>query len=89
MNTAEQIEFLARQGTDRLGVLSREFTAAQDRLAGDLTAHRQQRHDADAHLRDELAAQADAVDSATPRIMLPADQAQASPHHPEHGKHHR
>lgn len=81
MNLADQIEAVARDTIDRVAAASREFSAEQMRLGHEFdelsVATR-----TDRRMRADLETAADAADSATPRIMLPADMAGASPHLP-------
>ncbi|WLP91621.1 hypothetical protein [Gordonia sp. NB41Y] len=86
MNTADQIEQIARATTTRLAEASREFSAVQRRLSGVADQHRQATADATARLRADLEVAADACDSPTPRILLPADVAEASPHRGRHSE---
>lgn len=80
MNPADQIEAVARATTAAVAAASREFTATQRRLSGQLDADRAARRNDVEQLRADLESAADAADNATPRILLPADVAEASPH---------
>lgn len=80
MKLADQIEEIARQATARIVDASHRYSATQDRLAGELEHHQVEHADPDDRLRVRLEAQAEIADTATPRIMLPADRAEASPH---------
>ena len=81
MNSADQIESIARATTDRLAAISRTFSAKQQQLIEEQTRERASRPDDDTKIREELRLAADLAEVSTPRIMLPADMAQASPHH--------
>lgn len=81
MKAADQIELVARQATGELAAISRAFTATQRQLAGDLATHRGMHDDAEVRLRADLTLAAEMSEVSTPQIMLPADMAQASPHH--------
>lgn len=80
MNAADQIESLTRQTVGRLTAASRAFSEIQQQVAADLDDHRRARQGEVQQLRADLESAADARDSATPRILLPADVADASPH---------
>ncbi|MGW5522628.1 hypothetical protein [Gordonia sp. NPDC003950] len=80
MNAAEQIEMIARRTVATVTAESRRFSEATLRLATELGEHQQIRRNEVADLRTELQAAADACDTATPRILLPADMSEASPH---------
>ncbi|MGV9858183.1 hypothetical protein ACWDTD_05985 [Gordonia sp. NPDC003425] len=83
MNLADQIEGITRDATDRVAAASRAFSLAQAELTERASTERRDASAA-ARLRAELLDDADAADAATPRIMLPADVAEASPHrHPD------
>ncbi|MFT4127173.1 MAG: hypothetical protein QM662_13225 [Gordonia sp. (in: high G+C Gram-positive bacteria)] len=79
MKAADQIESLARETTTALAAASREFTATLRRLAAEVDDHCRT-HDEVAGLRADLESAAAAADHPTPRILLPADLADASPH---------
>ncbi|GAA1481701.1 hypothetical protein GCM10009624_21410 [Gordonia sinesedis] len=81
MNLADQIDAVARSTIDQLAAASRAFSAEQLRLGREFD-ERAATGRTDRQLRADLETAADAADSATPRIMLPADMAGASPHLP-------
>ncbi|MGC4934186.1 hypothetical protein ACLQ3C_10935 [Gordonia sp. DT30] len=80
MNAAEQIEHLARGTVGRLTMASRAYSALQQGLMADLDDHHRTHRTEVQQLRTDLETAADACDNATPRILLPADVAEASPH---------
>lgn len=88
MNAADQIEMLTGRTVGALTRASREFTGLQRALTdeldrhrrGHLDEHRRGHGDDTARLRRSLTDAADACDNVTPRIMLPADMSEASPH---------
>ncbi|MGW0037111.1 hypothetical protein [Gordonia sp. NPDC003376] len=86
MNAADQIEQIARAAITGLATASREFSAVQRRLSEVADHHRQATADVTAQLRADLETVADACDSPTPRILLPADVAEASPHRGRHSE---
>ncbi|AZG44956.1 hypothetical protein [Gordonia insulae] len=78
MNLADQIEAIARRATAQVIAASHTYSDVQRRLAAELAEHRHST-DPDVRLREKLRQEADVAD-APPRIMLPADVAEASPH---------
>ncbi|MAU83537.1 hypothetical protein VX037_10430 [Gordonia sp. Z-3] len=82
MNLADQIEAIARRATARVVAASNEFSATQRRLVAACAEHRAATATADERLRGELHRESEVAETAIPRILLPADQAAASPHTP-------
>ncbi|MEE3848897.1 hypothetical protein VZC37_01030 [Gordonia sp. LSe1-13] len=82
MNLADQIEAIARRATARVVAASNDFSTAQRGLAAEVAEHRASVATPDQRMRDQLRRDADVADCATPRILLPADMAEASPHTP-------
>ncbi|MGC4962248.1 hypothetical protein ACPXCG_01070 [Gordonia sp. DT218] len=80
MNLADQIEAVARRATAEVVAASHAYAATQRRLASDLADFRSASAAPDQRLREKLQTDADIADTATPRILLPADVAEASPH---------
>lgn len=82
MNPADQIDAVARAVTDRIAQASHVFTVEQDRLRRDLNVADGPgcAESSDRRLRETLQDAADAADTVTPRVLLPADRAGASPH---------
>ncbi len=80
MNAAEQIEHLTRSTIGSLTAASREFSETQQVLVARLDDHLLAHRTEVSQLRTDLQTAADAADNATPRILLPADIAEASPH---------
>ncbi|MFW0796129.1 hypothetical protein AAFP30_20115 [Gordonia sp. CPCC 205515] len=85
MNLADQIEAIARAATTQVVDASNEFSTTQRRLAQELAEHQAGERPADQpddldDLRSRLDDEADRADSVTPRILLPADMAEGSPH---------
>lgn len=81
MSLADQIDAIARGATESIVVASREFTATQAGLATALAEHRRRSGTQTARMREQLVDDADEAD-ALPRVLLPADLAEASPHSP-------
>ncbi|MFT4044080.1 MAG: hypothetical protein QM673_13050 [Gordonia sp. (in: high G+C Gram-positive bacteria)] len=82
MNLADQIEAISRAATERVVGAARDFSAAQARLGAQLADHRRAAATSADQLRAELLDDAQVGGNRTPRIMLPADIAEASPHRP-------
>ena len=80
MNLADQIEAISRDATREVVGASRMYSATQRRLAAEFAEHTEATQSAQLRLRRQLEIDADIADVATPRIMLPADVAEASPH---------
>ncbi|GAC70513.1 hypothetical protein [Gordonia soli] len=80
MNLADQIEAVSRRATDTIVAASTEFSTTQNRLAAEFAEHRRAGAGAEVDHREALERAADLADTATPRILLPADTAEASPH---------
>ena len=81
MSLADQIDAIARGATESIVGASREFTATQAQLARTLAEHRRRSGTQTARMRDQLVDDADEADG-VPRLLLPADLADASPHSP-------
>lgn len=79
MNLADQIEAIARRATAHVTAASNAFSDTQRRLTAELAEHRED-NDPRERLREGLRREADAADVDTPRLLLPADVAEASPH---------
>ncbi|RPA12160.1 hypothetical protein [Gordonia sp. OPL2] len=82
MNLADQIEAIARRATAHVTAASNAFSETQRRLVAELGDHRDENADPRERLREGLRREADAADVDTPRLLLPADVAEASPHRP-------
>lgn len=80
MNLADQIESISRRAVGDVVDASRTYSETQRRLAGEYAEHLDATASAQQRLRHQLEVEADIADNATPRIMLPADVAEASPH---------
>ena len=81
MSLADQIDAITRGATESIVVASREFTATQAELASTIAEHRRRSGSQTARMREQLVDDADEAD-ALPRLLLPADLAEASPHSP-------
>ena len=81
MSLADQIDAITRGATESIVVGSREVTAPQAELASPLAEHRRRSGSQAARMREQLVDDADEAD-ALPRLLLPADLAEASPHSP-------
>ncbi|MDY6807663.1 hypothetical protein GIY30_16950 [Gordonia sp. HNM0687] len=82
MNLADQIDAIARRATARVVAASNEFSATQRGLVAELAEHRAAVATPGERLRGELHREAEVAEVATPRILLPADRAESSPHTP-------
>lgn len=82
MNLADQIDAIARRATARVVAASHEFSATQRRLMAEVADHRADTATPGERLRGELHREAEVAEFVTPRILLPADRADASPHTP-------
>ncbi|GAB35287.1 hypothetical protein [Gordonia otitidis] len=81
MTIADQIDALARAATESIVGASREFSATQTDLASACAEHRSRPGSPSTLAREQLVIDADEAD-ALPRVLLPADMAEASPHSP-------
>lgn len=78
MTLSDQIDEVTRRGLGDIVAATQRYIAEQDRLRAALAEHA-----ADApeqRLRADLEQRAQAADSPTPRLLLPAQMAHASPH---------
>ncbi|GAC48708.1 hypothetical protein [Gordonia aichiensis] len=81
MILADQIEGIARAAIESIVAASREFSTTQHELARALAEHRRDAGSQTARLRAQLEDDADGAE-AMPRLLLPADMTEASPHSP-------
>ena len=80
MNLADQIDAISRTATGEVVEASRAYSATQRRLAEEYAEHEEAVASVQRRLRHQLEVDAEIADNATPRILLPADVAEASPH---------
>lgn len=91
MNLADQIEAIARTATTHVVDASNEFSVTQRRLTQELAEyqdgapghgeHESTDDDRD-HFRSHVDHEAEATGSVLPRLLVPADMAEANPHQP-------